>query len=186
MKIIYANVEHGLKESARLVNECEEGIIVNFSDMHWCACGKRAGIREDICEELGIPILKAHYLAGTNVVFPNDLSIMEVKKGYSRFGDKTIKLIRDYLLDKGLPVFINGNDLMLFDITNKESYKVGSYGSNYVGDVIESVVHFSINMDLELVKRICTKPMVKIPGELGSHGVTAEELWKVIFDSLEY
>ena len=186
MKIFNMSVDACEDLFNRLIREKEEGLIVNFAEKCWCAHGKIASIREDLCKDLNIPIVSAHYLAGANVIFLNDLTIMEIKKGFSRFGEKTIKLIHDYLRSKGLPVKIDGNDLMLYDTDGKNVYKVGSHGSNFVGDMIENVVHISINMDVELVKNICLKPMVKVPGELGSYGITAEELWKVVIDSLDY
>lgn len=180
MNIIYATADKCIMEASRLITEQEEGLIVNFGDKKWCACGKMANIREDVCTELDIPILRANYLAGANVVFPGDLSIMEVKKGHSRFGEKAIKKVCEYLHGKKIPVSLSGNDLMLIDAQNRAVYKVGSYGSNHVGNMTESVFHISINMDLDLVKRICLKPMTKIPGELSSYDITAEELWQVI------
>ena len=69
---------------------------------------------------------------------------------------------------------------MLWDRDTKTALKVGSHGSNWVGELTESVAHFSINMDLNLVGRVCTKPMVKTPGALGKYGVTADVLLEVI------
>ena len=115
------------------------------------------------------------------MVFPGDLSVMEVRRGPSRFGEECLRAVCRYLgEDKGLPVCIDGNDLMLWDRDAKTALKVGSHGSNWVGELTESVAHFSINMDLNLVGRVCTKPMVKTPGALGKYGVTAQELWEAV------
>ena len=181
MNIIYASAEECPGEAERLLLGREEGVIVNIGDKLWCACGQLDGIREDVCEENGIGILRGHWLGGANVVFTGDLSVMEVRKGQSRFGEECLRAVCRYLgEDKGLPVCIDGNDLMLWDRDTKTAMKVGSHGSNWVGELTESVVHFSINMDLSLVNRICAKPMVKTPGALSKYGVTAEELLEII------
>lgn len=185
MNIIYASAEECPGEAARLVLEREEGVIVNIGDKLWCACGQFADIREDVCAENDIGILRGHWLGGANVVFPGDLSIMEVRYGPSCFGEECLRAVCRYLgEDKGLPVCIDGNDLMLWDRDTKIALKVGSHGSNWVGELTESVVHFSINMDLSLVNRICAKPMVKTPGALSKYGVTAEELWAVVLTGI--
>ena len=181
MNIIYASADECLTEAARLVQEREEGVIVNIGDKLWCACGQFADIREDVCAENGIGILHGHWLGGSNVVFPGDLSIMKVRHGFSRFGEECLLAVCQYLREKkDIPVYIDGNDLMLWDRDTKTALKVGSHGSNWVGELTESVAHFSINMDLNLVGRVCTKPMVKTPGALSKYGVTAEELWAVV------
>lgn len=186
MRLTYVDVAGALTETRRLVQEQEEGLLVNFGDNFFCGCGKHANFREDVCKDLAIPVLHANYLGGTIVIFPGDLSIMEVKRGHSLFGEKTIQCLHKYLYSKGLPVCIKGNDLLLYDVDTRMACKVASYGANWVGDMTETGVHVSINMDLELVKRICIKPMIKVPGALSQYGITAQELWQVIFDNLDY
>lgn len=181
MHVIYAADERGQAEALRLIWEKEEGVIVNFTEKTWCVCGAERTFREEVCEEAGLLLFHAHHLGGSTVVFPGDLSIMEVRKGPSRFGEECLREVCWYLRDKkGLPVCIDGNDLMLWDRDGKTALKVGSHGSNWVGELTESVAHFSINMDVELVGRVCTKPMVKTPGALSKYGVTAQELWEEV------
>ena len=181
MNIIYAADERGQAEALRLIREGEDGVIVNITEKTWCVCGTEHTFREEVCEEAGILLFHAHHLGGSTVVFPGDLSVMEVRRGPSRFGEECLRAVCRYLgEDKGLPVCIDGNDLMLWDRDTKTALKVGSHGSNWVGELTESVAHFSINMDLNLVGRVCTKPMVKTPGALGKYGVTAQELWEAV------
>lgn len=181
MHIIYAADEWGQAEALRLIREGEDGVIVNITEKTWCVCGTEHTFREEVCEEAGILLFHAHHLGGSTVVFPGDLSVMEVRRGSSRFGEECLQAVCRYLRDKkGLPACIDGNDLMLWDNDTKTALKVGSHGSNWVGELTESVVHFSINMDVELVRAICTKPMVKTPGALSKYGVTAEELWEEV------
>ena len=186
MRLAYVDVSEALVETHRLVQDQEEGLLVNFGDNYFCGCGKHSNLREEVCDNLNIPILRANYLGGTIVIFPGDLSIMEVKRGHSTFGAKTIQCLCDYLRSKGLPVFVDNNDLLLSDVDNRVAYKVASYGSNWVGAMTETGIHVSINTDVELIKSICVKPMVKVPGALGQYGITAQELWQAILAILEY
>lgn len=185
MDVIYAADEAGKAEALRLIREQEEGVIVNLTKKTWCVCGEGNAFREDVCRERGILLFHAHHLGGTTIVFPGDLSIMEVRQGHSRFGEACLEAACRYLRGRGLPVGIDGNDLMLWDPDAKAKLKVGSHGSNWVGDLTESVVHLSVNMDVDLVREICTKPMVKTPGALSRYGVTAEELWEAICKTVE-
>lgn len=184
MEIIYAPDETGQAEALRLIREQEEGVVVNFTQKIWCVCGAGNAFREEVCRNQGVMLFHAHHLGGTTIVFPGDLSIMEVRCGHSRFGEDCLKTACLYLRKKGLSVGIAGNDLMLWDRKTKLTLKVGSYGSNWVGGSTESVVHFSVNTDEALIQAICTKPMVKRPGALGKYGVTAGELWEEIEKSL--
>lgn len=184
MEIIYAADEAGQAEAVRLIREREEGVIVNRTEKTWCVCGAGNAFREEVCRERGVLVFHAHHLGGTTVVFPGDLSVMEVRRGPSRFGAACVEAACRYLRERGLPVGIAGNDLMLWDGEAKAALKVGSHSSSRVGELTESSVHFSVGMDTELVRAVCTKPMVKRPGALGVYGVTAEELWEAVSASL--
>ena len=47
---------------------------------------------------------------------------------------------------------------------------------------VQTVAHFSVNVDVDLIRQICTKPMVKVPGALSDYGITAEMIWDDIKD----
>lgn len=176
MQVLYAPDEAGKAEATRLLSQQEEGIIINITGKTWCVCGENRAFNEAVCESRQIPIFQAHHLGGTTIVFPGDLSIFAVHHGQSRFGRDCLDAACQYLLRKGLAAAVSHNDLMLFDAGTRQRYKVGSYGSNWVGKLTESVVHFSINSDVKLISEICTKPMAKVPGALSRYGVTAEAL----------
>lgn len=56
------------------------------------------------------------------------------------------------------------------------TYKCGSYSSRRYGDILYSAFHVSINCNLELIKNICNKPMVKIPKGLNDFAITQEDV----------
>ena len=184
MQIIYAADEAGQLAAQDLICNTSEGIIVNFTQKTWCVCGAGRAFREDVCAERGIPVFHAHHLGGTTIVFPGDLSIMEIRNGFSTFGETCLRHIHDYLMRRGFFVRIEGNDLLIWDKQDQIIYKVGSHGSNHVGALTESVVHFSINVDVPLICDICTKPMIKMPGAWSKYHISAEELWAELGSSL--
>ena len=179
MQTIYADDERGRDEAFRLIHNREEGIIVNYTKKIWCVCGNGNDFREDVCREKGIEVFYAHHPGGTTIVFPGDLSVMEIRAGPSNFADDAFRAIYEALREQGIPVQLSGNDMIMLRRNSSEIVKVGSRGSNWIKDGwMESTVHISVNVDVPLIRAICTKPMVKIPGALGEYGVTAEKLWE--------
>ena len=75
-----------------------------------------------------------------------------------------------YLLSRGLNAIRSGNDVLV------DGYKVGSYMSQNINGVVYTATHISIGMDLDLIKAICVKPMVKTPKGLKDYGFTQEEI----------
>ena len=87
-----------------------------------------------------------------------------------RFRQTFMCKLKNYLTDKGLNCKIAENDLLV------DGYKCGSYMSRNIDGVIYTAIHISINMDVDLIKSICTKPMVKIPKGLSEFGITTDEI----------
>ena len=48
--------------------------------------------------------------------------------------------------------------------------------SQNINGVVYTAIHISIGMDLDLIKAICTKPMVKTPKGLQDYGITQDEI----------
>ena len=64
-----------------------------------------------------------------------------------------------------------------YDFIVDGKYKVASCSSINAGDnFIYTGFHFSVNVNLEHIKNICQKPMVKIPKGLSDYGVTSNQI----------
>lgn len=136
--------------------------------------GSRRYVNIPFCIRCGLYSYQAAHIAGAIVCVPGDLSIMQLKIGQSDFGRNAIDAVRDYLVSCGCSAEIDGNDLMVGGL------KCGSWACMIENGYSQTVVHFSVNVDVELIRSICTKPMVKTPGALSKYGVTAYDLLEVI------
>ena len=124
------------------------------------------------CERRGLYVGKWEYLGGTIVVMPGDLSMCIVTWGESDLAQQIVDTVAEWLAGRGIEVTRDGNDVMAY------GKKVVSWAraTNRNG-WCQSVVHFSVGpMDLDLVRAICTKPMVKVPGSLGKYGISANDI----------
>ena len=75
---------------------------------------------------------------------------------------------------------IDNNDILI------DGYKTSSYSSKAFKGMTFGfgVFQFSINVDLELIKNICNKPMVKVPKGLSEFGITTQDIVENIINKL--
>ena len=98
----------------------------------------------------------------------------------NKFNLEFANLLRDYLQERGVNIYFDGNDLLIDGI-----YKCASYSSRRFGDILFSAFHISYDVDLDLINKICTKPMRKIPRGLKEYGITAEEIKQFFLNNYE-
>lgn len=155
-------------------NRLEE-VLGFVSTMTLVAFGNDEGLDVQYMLDNKIPYWYTNNFGATIVKSAGDFGVAVTKQDGLNEGERYITLVRDYLISKGINASLSGNDLMVDDI-----YKVGSYGSiNIVDRYIYTAFHFSMNVDLDLIKKICTKPMVKIPKGLSEYGITYQEIEQV-------
>lgn len=118
-----------------------------------------------------LPAYKTHGFGGVIVNFEGDISVGNYTVENFDFGKNFIQKLAEYLKSRGLNCEILNNDIIV-----DGQYKVASYMSQRVGEVIYTAIHISINVDLELIKNICTKEMFKIPHGLSDYGITQDEI----------
>lgn len=91
-----------------------------------------------------------------------------------------VKLLDDlcnYFIEKGLKATRSRNDILI------DGYKVASgCGYNLEPDYKWSYegAQISINQDINAIKNICLKPMIKIPKALSDYNITLDELLNFI------
>ena len=120
---------------------------------------------------MGIPVWEAGHLGGSIVCFPGDLSLCRVSWGPDGWGEEITAKFAAYLETTGKEVRIDGNDVLL------DGKKVMSWAEAFLrSGWVQTVAHFSVNTDLDLIRELCTKPMLKTPGQLSDYGITAEKI----------
>lgn len=126
------------------------------------------------CESHAIPFARQTYFfnAGCIIAVKGNIFIdVKMKVEGENMADRFSKALCKYFIDKGLTsVRCDNNDVLI------DGYKVASgcesnlNGMNYMGYQI------SINQDLDTIKNVCKKKMVKVPKALSDYGITTEEM----------
>ena len=113
---------------------------------------------------------------GTIVECIGDIGIVVLKKQGWDIGKRFLMYLKSKISEKVENVEINGNDIII-----DGKYKVASCASVNLGDnVIYTAIHLSYNPDIELIKNICTKSMIKIPKGLKEYGFTLNDLKNIV------
>lgn len=152
------------------------GVADNFVVLRGGNC-----INEQYCKDNNIEIYNSQHTGGCIVLGDGDVEFNVFR--YNGWGDcdKLKEIVFDFLKQKIPTLSTNNNDFMVDD-----KYKVASCSSVNVGDgFIYTGFHFSVNVNLEHIKNICNKPMVKIPKGLADYGVTSNEIYEFLHSKLQ-
>ena len=128
------------------------------------------------CDENNIPYSRNEMFNNVGcIVSIKGNIIVDIKRkfdGGECFCDNFSKALCEYFRSKGINSVRQDNNDVLVD-----GYKVASgaevdlpNGFRYAGYQI------SINQDLDTIKRVCKKPMVKVPKALSEYGITTDEM----------
>ena len=154
-----------------------EGLDVFFNESPFLQTGITNTSDREAAKAMGIPVWEAAHLGGSIVCFPGDLSLCLTTWGDTApdFGEQCMEAVSAMLREAGAEVTRDNNDVLA------DGKKVASWArATLITGWVQTVAHFSVNVDVELIRRICTKPMEKIPGALSEYGITAQGLWEKI------
>lgn len=166
--------------------EQKEVIVLNVAETKGICHGIYYDLFDkQLCEDMGLPMIDAKFPGGAIVVFEDDINISQCAYGFSEFGKRLMSCIADFLRSKKLNVEIDNNDVLIVDGESK--YKVASYASCWhANDTITyTVAHISMGMDINLVQKICFKPMEKIPKALHDYGINSNDVLRYLNENME-
>ena len=168
------------KEFEDYANEClsgHEGAVIHLTESP-CVW---VGLLDDVydqeeCKKHNLSVHQGHYYAGAIVNMPDDVSICITTWGNTTIGYDICQAVKNLLIGKNIEVAEDVNDILA------DGKKVASYCSvMQVSGWCQTVVHISVGkMDIDLVKAICKKPMIKIPGSLSEYGITSDDIIPVV------
>lgn len=129
----------------------------------------------EYCAEHNIKCYKGKINSmGTGVVTSGSIFLTVKKKmldGGECLSDRLSKSLCEYLKRKGInSVRCDNNDVMADDCKVASGGEIMLNGFHYMGYQI------SINQDIEAIREICLKPMLKKPKALSDYGITTEEI----------
>ena len=133
-------------------------------------------VDEDICKELGYEIVESYNNGGTILANAGDIIFSHLdapENGWLfRFADHFV----EWLKSKDLDAVRDKNDILV------DGYKVCGLCITRYGRIDFSSAILGINTNLEHIKAICKKPMVKVPKGLSEYGITTEEVEQMFLD----
>lgn len=169
------NVKEADEATEKIIESKANGLIVLLTEKIEVCIGQYGYYDKGYCKANGIETYDARHLAGSVVCFPGDISLMFISWGTTSFAEEAINTLVKMLNDRGVDAIIDHNDVMVDD------KKVASYAIfKELDGWVKTGVHFSVNSDIDVIEKICTKPMVKIPGQLSDYGIGAEDIQEAL------
>ena len=163
--------------SSFMARHQKEGLVVfRPTELSVMITGSDFGNKE-FMESEGIKSYRMGTGGGCIVAFPDNLEIgLFTMNLESMFLERVTDRVMEFFRGKGLNVILDNNDVLV-----DGKYKVFSTSKmTYNGTLLLIAIHVSINCDAELVDKICSKPMKKIPKGLSEYGITSDEMLDLI------
>lgn len=178
--MIYSSLKTFCDNVYAYKQEKQERLTIAVQATDEVSYGFDKGCDIDYCIQNNIPVFDRNGAGGTIVHAKGNISFDYI---YSH--DKIATFVSldflndlaDYLKEKGLSVEVANNDILV------DGYKVASCAEDNLPPDFRwcnSIVQISINQNMELIQRVCLKPMVKVPKGLGDYGITTDEMLKFV------
>lgn len=160
----------------------DEKIILGISSGLIVATGDGIKANEQYCLDNNIPILPFPNSGGCIVIYPDDIVCgLLTRQTDNDFVVRLLRLFANWLKKHGVSAEFTGNDVLI-----DGKYKVASGSATvFENNFAYMPIHISMRVDLEQIKNICNKPMVKIPKGLEDYGFTAYQVKKAVEMLLE-
>lgn len=177
MNIVKFKSDEAVTTILRFIENQEHGFAYCVHDKNSVLVSATSEIDRDACTELGYEIMETQHSGGAVVVSKGDVSVII----FGDMGNTYMPDFASYLVDKykakGLDATMDGNDVLI------DGHKISGLSATRYGDIKYSTIHIGINTNLDHIKAICKKPMVKVPKGLSEYGITTEEVeqWFIEF-----
>lgn len=137
---------------------------------------RKTQVDENVCSELGYTVYEAFNNGGTILTEPGDVELGHWYKPDNGWRDRFVEYCVNWLKSKGLNAVYNDNDILV------DGYKVCGTCITRYGRIDYTGIHIGVNTNLDHIKAICRKPMVKVPRGLSEWGITTEEVEQMFLD----
>lgn len=178
MEIIKTNFDDVPEQVAGIIKHQKETVLYTVADQHCAVIGSNGGADATAIEDAGIKCVQINHEGGTIVISPGDIDIGIFTRGYGgkEYRDKLINGLLKKLTDKSYRAACVDNDILV------DGKKVVGFGSRMFGDILYTAIHISVNVDLDLIQKICTKPMQKTPDGLINYQINTTDVLMLLSD----
>lgn len=184
MKIIELNSKNIVDGFNDVISKRKECCVYGIPDNNFIYVGRGNTINDEFAKKHNVKVLEIPNEGGTIVISKGDLDYGIFKYDGFNIIDGLLKYAVECLKVKIKGIYLDGNDLIVEE--NGVKYKLGSGSSRDLGNrYIYTALHFSVNVDVDLIKGICKKEMIKIPKALSDYGIDAKKLYDMMKNKLE-
>ena len=176
MELIQVTLDTVTDVVSDILENQKEACVFCVPDENCAVVGSNGGANMNMIKNKGIKLVQIKHEGGTIILSPGDVEIGIFTNGYigNEYRQNIINDIINILKDKGHDPVISGNDVLI------NGRKVIGFGSRMFGNILYTAIQISININLGLIKSICTKPMAKEPDGLMNYGVTTDDILNII------
>lgn len=180
MEIIKLKNEEWLEKVSYYIANGTHCIAYGIQDSPVVLTHRKTQVDEDVCHKLGYTVYEAFNNGGTILTEAGDFEIGHWDAPNDGVWLKAfVDFFVEWLKAKGLNAVYKDNDILIDD------YKVCGTCITRYGRIDYTGIHIGINTNLESIKKICKKPMVKIPKGLSEYGITTEEVEEMFLNFCE-
>lgn len=127
-------------------------------------------VDEAVCKELGYEVVESYNNGGTILANKGDIIFSHLDAPDNGWLYRFAYQFVDWLRSKGLNAEYADNDILV------DGCKVCGLCITRYGRIDFSSAYIGININLDHIKKICRKPMRKVPKGLSEYGITTEEV----------
>lgn len=181
MEIIKVTLDTVTDVVSGIIATQREALVYCVADENCAVVGSNGGANMDKIRDKGVRLVQINHEGGTIILSPGDVEIGIFTEGYigNDYRDNIVNGILALLEQNGHKAIVSGNDILV------NGRKVVGFGSRMFGKILYTAIQVSVGINLDLIKEICTKPMVKQPDGLMNYGVTTEDVLDVMFKAFE-
>ena len=179
MEITKFECQDAVKTINEFISYKKHGFAYCTHDKKSVLIAQADAVDRELCSELGYNIMETMHTGGVVVVSEGDVSVIH----FGHIGNRVMLDFAEYLVEqyknRGLNATFDGNDVLI------DGYKISGLSATPYGHIQYSTIHIGVNTNLDDIKAICTKPMVKVPKGLCEYGFTTEEVEQMFLEFCE-
>lgn len=181
MEIIKVTLDTVTDVVSDIIKNQKEAFVYCVADESCAVIGSNGGADVTKIENIGIRKVGINHEGGTIILSPGDVEVGIFTKGYvgNKYRDSIVSEILSVLKQNGFEAVVSGNDILVND------KKVVGFGSRMFGNILYTAIQISVGINLDLIKVLCTKPMIKQPDGLKNYGVKTQDVLNIIFKTYE-
>lgn len=166
-------------EVERFISHGKHGIIYGVVENPYVQVHRDTQVDKDICSKFGYGIVELFHNGGTLVLNPGDMVMGHFGSIGNGWYERFVSYFLEWLKARGLNAEYTSNDILV------DGFKVSAYCVTVYGRIDYTGIFIGISTNLDHVKAICRKPMVKVPKGLSDYGITTEEVERMFLDFCE-